>query len=392
MQGAGMQQAVEKVFFSLIRFEINGNESCDEIKNLITPDVLPALFKLSKRHDLAHLIGDALDKSGLLPEGTEVKKRFLRERNMAVYRYEQQQYELEQICEVLKKAKIPFIPLKGAVMRQYYPEAWMRTSCDIDILIREENLQQVIGVLQEKIDYRYENTGNHDAHLFAESGVHLELHYKLNPNHEPWNALLESIWGYLIDGKAYHGVLTQEMFYFYHIAHMAGHFKVGGCGVRSFLDLFLLRKCISYNQEVLDGLLEQGGLESFNQAACALSDYWFGDGKATSFILELNDFILNAGMYGDMENRVAIVKAGKKSKCKILFSRIILPYEQLKYKYPTLQKWPILYPFYVVKRMFLLFNKDTKKRAVNEFNQTVNGDIEKQDRIAKLLKNLNLQE
>ena len=58
-----MQRTVEKVFFALIRFEINGSELCEEIKNLITPEVLPALFKLSKRYDLAHLIGDALEKT-----------------------------------------------------------------------------------------------------------------------------------------------------------------------------------------------------------------------------------------------------------------------------------------------------------------------------------------
>ena len=56
MMGAGMQRTVEKAFFALIRFEINGDEFCDEIKNVITPEMLPALFKLSKRHDLAHLI------------------------------------------------------------------------------------------------------------------------------------------------------------------------------------------------------------------------------------------------------------------------------------------------------------------------------------------------
>ena len=123
-----MQREIEEAFFALIRFEIKGDELCDEIKNLITPDILPALFKISKRHDLAHLIGDALDRNGLLPDGSEARKRFLQERNMAVYRYEQQQYELEQICAVLEDAKIPFIPLKGSVIRQYYPEPWMRTS------------------------------------------------------------------------------------------------------------------------------------------------------------------------------------------------------------------------------------------------------------------------
>ena len=107
MTGAGMQRMIEKAFFALLCFEINGEELEDELNNLITPEILPALFKLAKRHDLAHLIGDALDKNGLLEEGSEAQKRFLRERNMAVYRYEQIQYEFEQICELIKSKCIP---------------------------------------------------------------------------------------------------------------------------------------------------------------------------------------------------------------------------------------------------------------------------------------------
>ena len=67
---------ISHIMFALLRFEINGMQLCDEVKNLITPEALPALFKLSKKHDLAHLVGDALDKNGLLPDGSEAKKRF----------------------------------------------------------------------------------------------------------------------------------------------------------------------------------------------------------------------------------------------------------------------------------------------------------------------------
>ena len=144
-----MQRMVEKAFFALICFEINGGELCEEIKNLITPDVLPLLFKFSKRYDVAHLVGDALDRNGLLPDGAEVKKRFLQERNLAVYRYEQIQYELEQICETLNEANIPFIPLKGSVIRSLYPEPWMRTSCDIDIFVDESaDLEQALSIIE----------------------------------------------------------------------------------------------------------------------------------------------------------------------------------------------------------------------------------------------------
>ena len=41
---------------------------------------------------------------------------------------EAQNAELEEICEILKEENIDFIPLKGAFIRNYYPEPWMRTS------------------------------------------------------------------------------------------------------------------------------------------------------------------------------------------------------------------------------------------------------------------------
>lgn len=29
--------------------------------------------------------------------------------------------------------------------------------------------------------------------------------------------------------------MKEEMFYFYHIAHLAKHFEVGGCGIRQII-------------------------------------------------------------------------------------------------------------------------------------------------------------
>lgn len=54
------------------------------------------------------------------------------------------------ICSIFDKIKIAYIPLKGAVIRPYYPYDSMRTSCDIDILIHEEDLELAIKNLIEK--------------------------------------------------------------------------------------------------------------------------------------------------------------------------------------------------------------------------------------------------
>ena len=67
---------VARVMFALIRYEIGGLAISDEIKNLITRDTVVALYNLSKKHDLAHLVGDALDKNGFL-EQKMPKKPFL---------------------------------------------------------------------------------------------------------------------------------------------------------------------------------------------------------------------------------------------------------------------------------------------------------------------------
>ena len=106
------KHAVEQALFALIRFEITKTDVCDAVKNLITAETLPLLFKISKLHDLAHLIGDALDKNGLLNVDGDYKNKFLKERNLALFRYEQMNYECEKICQALEDNKIKFTLLK----------------------------------------------------------------------------------------------------------------------------------------------------------------------------------------------------------------------------------------------------------------------------------------
>ena len=388
-----MQRTVEKVLFALIRFEINGDELCDEIKNLITLEMLPALFKLSKRHDLAHLIGDALDKHGLLPDGTEAKKRFLQERNMAVYRYEQIQYEFEQICDTLEKAKIPFIPLKGSIIRSFYPEPWMRTSCDIDILVDKSNLEQVKECLVCDLEYQVENVeSSHDISLYAPSGVHLELHHSLVEEGRAQSSsdILYGVWENVVESHSYQKEMLDEIFYFYHVAHMAKHFEIGGCGVRPFLDSYLLLHHAQYRTEACYRLLQQGRLLTFAKAVEETSNVWFYKMEATSLSREIQDYILYAGMYADTENRAAVQQAKKGGRIQYLWSRIFLPYEQLKTQYPNLGKRKIWFPFYQIKRWCrLLFGKDSKNVS-RELKANVNMQADKKERIAKLLKDLEL--
>ena len=387
-----MDKDLIRILFALLRFEINSAELCESDKNLITEDVLQGLYNLSKKHDLAHLVGDALDKNGLLRDGSEIKRRFLQERNMAVYRYEQLQYELDRICDVFEKEKVSFIPLKGAVIRQYYPEPWMRTSCDIDILVEEKNLQTAIDVLQNKLAYQCTEIGQHDAQIFAENGTHIELHYSLleGGSKSAVQPILDSVWQVKEQITKYHCKMPDSLFYCYIISHIAKHIKFGGCGIRSLMDLWVLNNEVPYDKKDRDELLKEAELFVLAQALEEVSNIWFSGAKADEKSEVLEEYILTGGIYGSFDNKVAAQQSRKKNKFTYLLSRLFLPYSQMKFKYPRLQKWPILFPFYQVKRWFRLLKKDSRERSVRELKETTHGDVEKQERVAKLLKDLDL--
>ena len=109
-----------RTMMDMIASEVCG-KTIDKSQYALTDDELAGLYKLSKAHDLAHLVGDALIKKDLI-QNDEIKAKFQKQWMLAVYRYEKINYELGRLRKVFNEADIPFILLKGSVIRQYYPE------------------------------------------------------------------------------------------------------------------------------------------------------------------------------------------------------------------------------------------------------------------------------
>ena len=117
-----MNEQVINAMFALIQKVVCEVELTEEAKTSITPEILPQLYALSKSHDMAHIVAQGLSDLGLLGED-EISQKFQKQQMLAVYRYQKLNYELEQICQTLEAAKIPFIPLKGSVIRRYYSDS-----------------------------------------------------------------------------------------------------------------------------------------------------------------------------------------------------------------------------------------------------------------------------
>lgn len=362
-----MNQRTNEILFSLLRSVICGTECA--VADISMEEFID-LLSLSRKHDVEHLIITALDNNGLTPENCgDIKNKVLE----TIYRYEQLNYEFDKICKVFETTKIPFMPLKGAVIRKCYPEEWMRTSCDIDILVRDKDLEKAVLTLADGCGFEYLKKGSHDVALVTQSKIRVELHYTLIEENvsESVSKILGEVWESAepCEGCVSMHSMCDEMFCFYHIAHMAKHFLNGGCGIKPFIDFWILESNCCVDNKEYEVLLKRGKLYEFSEAVRKLSKVWFGDAEKDGLTEQMESYILDGGVYGDSKNRIAVRRQEKGSSKKYLFSRIFLPYDELKFHYPILQKHRFLTPIIEIVRWFRLIFCGDSKRVLAEIHQ-----------------------
>ena len=386
-----MDHRTIQLYFALLRSAICGVKLTDVEKAQFSEEQLPEWISISRRHDIIHLLALGLQKNSLIPQNDiETKRSILK----AVYRYEQLNYEFEGLCEVLESSKIPFIPLKGSVIRKYYREPWMRTSCDIDILVHKEDTEKTTSLLVNSCGYVYNGKGSHDISLFTPNKKHIELHYDLvedglaNASSE----VLKLVWetASTREGYGYWFEMPDEMFYFYHIAHMAKHFENGGCGIRPFIDLWILDDIEGADQCKRDQLLNQGDLLKFAEAARKLSRIWFDGNAPDAISQQMENYILRGGVYGSAENRITVQQQKKGGRLKYALSKIFIPYDIIKFHYPILQKHRWLTPIMEVRRWSKLAFCGHAKRTMRELKYNSNITDSEAAATQEFLKNIGL--
>lgn len=374
---------LEKLFLALLRSQLNNEALPIEIKNrLKDKEKLSKLYKLSKKYDLTSFIVKILEDNNILCDD-EISKKFKEQRFIAVLRDEKMNYEREQIKEIFEKNNIQYVFLKGSVIRNLYPETWMRTSCDIDVLIKEKDIQKAIS-LMEKIGYLKKERSYKDISLIAKSGVHVELHFSLKQALNSVDSILEEVWKYVKQDNS----LDNEFFLFYLLAHTAYHFRRGGCGVRPFIDIWYIKKTFILSEEKLKELLFRARLYTFYQVISHLINAWFGSYQMDSKLLNVEKYIFSSGIYGSLDNRVAIETLKKGGKIKYIFSRLFLPYDVLKEYYPGLKGRKWLTFFYQIRRWFGLLSKERRQKAFLELQSKRNETKEKE--LSELMKYVEL--
>ncbi len=371
MEANGNQRQITDTLMVLLRSELGVNSSASEPVTGLTPDALDAVYLLASRHRLEHLVADALWKQGERLSVPETREKVNRLYQDFLARYFRQtvcrEYAFGQICRQFDTDGIDYLPLKGMELRHLWPEDWMRSCSDIDILIREEDLETA-RASAETLGYTYTGRTSHDISLLSgePDRVHIELHYDtIEEESLPQaQAVLSDIWSYAEPtGQGTRFRLKPEMLYFYHVAHMAKHFQHGGCGIRFFLDLWLMERKLELDTEQKNGLLGKGGLRKFAEGCVRLSEVWMEDAPADELTEALETYIVDGGIYGNLQNRVAV---GQRQKRSYVFSRLFIPMSTMRERYPVLKRCPFLLPAMYVHRFGKMVTDGRMKRTRRE--------------------------
>ncbi len=362
------ERELQDIFVKILYSELRESPLEDTMKALLTPDTVSRLYDLSKHHDLAHIISSSLYKNGLIADDEKTAK-FSHEEMMSVYRHKQMEYTYGEICRIFDDLQIKYVPLKGSVIRPYYPKASMRTSCDIDILIEEENLESAVNALI-KAGYKCGSRAYHDVSLYSSSGIHLELHFHLGENTENLDAVLKDAWLYARPVSGTRCEFYEDFFMFYIYAHMSYHFLSGGCGMRSLMDLSIIEHRMGITYRDAKALLEKAGIYKFAEEIGRLADACFHGYEKDELQEALLYYILTGGVYGSVKNKSAVLKTEGENKFTYLLRRLFPSYSMMSYRYPVLRKAPVLLPVYWGVRIVQMLLAGNASRSLSEMKIT----------------------
>lgn len=328
---------------------------------------LDQIYNLASYHSVVAITAFALESVIELPHKyDQAKKKAIRKQALF-------DTERNKILSCLSREMIWYMPLKGVVIKEYYPKFGMREMVDNDVLCDPNHMEDV-KVIMEDLGFHCDLFGVDNQDVYSKDILCFECHNSLfqTDKYSDFSEYYKDIKTRLIcdQNNPYEYRFKTEDLYIYLTAHEYKHYSRGGTGLRSLLDTYLFMKRHKEQMDwcYVNGELEKLKLTEFEKMNRQLSE------KAFSGI-SLNDeekqqlmYYVNSGAHGTGENMVnnRISNAlseddSKASKQRYLSNRVFLCGEELKSKHPFVYQHKVLFPFFYVYRIFsALFTRPKK--------------------------------
>lgn len=309
-----------------------------------------------------------------LPVTSETRHHLHQRYGRVISRSIMQDMDLAEICDEFSKNGIAHIPLKGSVIRHYYPLQDIRRSGDFDILIHEEDRIRA-GIILKQLGYAQKSKNQVMDDCFFRDKNYLELHFMLASPTDPSHTFLLKVWDYSHIKKEYTYEMQPEFLYTYLLSHLYRHLSGGGGGIKLIADFYVLKKQVKFDDELLAKFIKEAHLENLFECVNKLIDKWFYGADITDkFVFLTEQLLTNGGAYNNREIgekiRISQNVQQKQSKIGRVLDRAFPSAEYLKIRYPILKKYKILLPVMWVRRLtdFRVYNPLLTVKAINQCN------------------------
>ena len=346
------------------------------------------LFSLACQNSVDGITAYAIEELSEKPE-TAIYEKWKHSLDLSVYHQFGFEVEREALFARLSEAGLSYMTLKGLRFAELYPMPGMRFMSDLDVLfgyveekedgkfgfagkdegerteLSDKAMETADAILKD-MGYAYNKGDESEISYLKPPYYHVEMHRKMTNEETHWDYYEEPFANATrFEDEPYRFELTPEDEYVYYLEHTHKHFVGSGCGVRCLADIyvFLERYGKTLNREYVDAELEKLGitanvhrLEALARAALS------GNGELSEDDTELLLRLLYSGTYGNPFVRVdntiekKISRSGKsptRARFEYIFIRIFPKFKDIKSYAPTVYKFRILYPFYVLYRLIV---------------------------------------
>lgn len=327
----------------LVTCAVNG-ETPDKAK--VDGMKLESLFDVCQKHILTACVAYALESAGIQDHNfTQAKEKAIR-KNILL------DAERVKILKRLEQEQIWYMPLKGSLLKDWYPKLCMRQMSDNDILC-DCNYRAKIKEIMLDMGFTCEHygKGNDDAY-FKPPVCNFEMHNELftithvGKLHEYYDDVKQRLVKDEDNAYGYH--FRTEDFYLYIISHEYKHYARGGTGVRSLVDtyVFLREFRDTLDWDYINAELAKLEIADYEQQNRELAMKVFQGQSLSEEEREQMDYYIFSGTYGTFNNsfKNLIDEKAQGSKKRYILQRVFPPLEHYKVWFPWAYRHKILIP------------------------------------------------
>lgn len=336
---------------------------------------LVQLLGAARSHTVGAMVCMALEKTEAFsgaPE--EIRKQWLDAKNKAIRKNMLLDAERGAILHRLEEAGIWYMPLKGCILKDWYPKPGMREMADNDILIDPSGQEQVREIFRQRgYTVIYYQKGIHD--VYKKPPIYnFEMHTALfHKQYVDFAAEYSDVKEQLLpmEGTKYGFRFSPEDFYVYILAHAYKHFQLSGIGVRTLADIYVMNRQLHsiMNRDDVEKKLDALHVTDYARSSQILADKLFSSARPLAEVSLTEEeekmllYQLSSSTHGTANhlvgNKLHRLQEGKNGsfrlKLKYCRMRLFPGRDWCKDVYPVIYNHPWLLPFFWIWRIVKRF-------------------------------------